>query len=661
MRAVRSIAVGIAVAAIFAESWYLVSEEGLSAEGPLQRNFVYIIAYSYVVLALPPIVGGKRRNWAFVAPAGIAASLLLVADLTALRFFDTPFLKLYPFLPVTAGNASLQDLTATAASYVPAGIWLLAASTVGLALGVANLRHRDRSGARTVVLLLIPLLYGATSLSTKNFNASDPVISALMNAPQVPARALKASDHARILSVAGRPRAMPRTILLVIMESTGAAVPSSDGSTLLTQQIMRESGATGWVAFRNAVTNSNATDISVPTLLTGSGPTEPMAKIQAMPFVSQLAEARGYKTAFITAASTNFPGFDSFLLTSRFDQVATAKTAGLSFVNDLGGDDYFAYQAAAKAIRNAKGRLFMVLYVYSLHAPFQAESNFPIPATITRRRARAAFIAEAGFDMLFKSLRETNRMDDAFIVLAGDHGEFDNSEQAWLPQSRLGTFDGGILSQAFFLKAPASLPESDLKTLRGNAGRLVANLDVAPTISDMLGVRPREGLSYRGHSLLKDVPADRVAYSTSINEWRDWPRPAIAVSRGTERLTCSVVDLCHLSQVHGLDARFERPAKPDDDLFRLAVADPTLRRALGQIYRTHYRRAATDPNLTVRRPSARKPALRRFAECAGRAAAAGWFRTCDGASPWTSSKPSPAAAPFAPIRLSPSKRRNCAR
>jgi hypothetical protein len=518
----------------------------------------------------------------------VLGPVFLVADLTALRFFDTPFVKLYPFLPVTAGTASLQDLTGTAASYVPATIWLLAACTIGLALAVANVGRRHRDGARIALLAMIPLLYGATSLSASRFTASDPAIAALMSTPQVPAKRLAASDHAANFRLAGAPRALPGTIVLVLMESTGAAVPSSDGRMLLTERIMRESGATGWVGFRNAVTNSNATDISLPTLLTGSGAHEPFAKMQAMPFVWRLAAARGYKTAFITAASTNFAGFDRFLGGARFDQLATANTAGLRFVNDLGGDDYFAYQTAAKAIRNADGRLFMVLYVYALHAPFQTRSVYPIPASIEGRRARAAYIAESGFATLFQALRDSHRLDDALIVAAGDHGEFDNSTRAW-PRSRIGTFDGGILSQAFFMKMPASLPESDRRTLEANAGRLVANLDVPPTIAELLGVRLDRGLSYSGRSLLHEVPADRIAYSTATNEWRAWPRTAIAVSRGSERMTCDIANLCRLSEADGLDLRFIRKAGPNDALFRLALANPTLRQALGQIYQAHYR------------------------------------------------------------------------
>ena len=589
VRPARAAALAVAVAAIFAGSWYLVSANALSADGPLQTHFVFILAYSYLALALPPVIGGQRWARVAVALAGLVGTVFLVADLTALRFFGTPFVKLYPFLPVTAGNASLQDLTGTAASYVPAGIWLLAVCTVALALAAANLGRRRRGGARIATLAMIPLLYGATALSASRFNAGDPTLSALMNAPQVPPKRLVASDHADNVRLAGAPLALPKTIVLVLMESTGAAVPSSDGKALLTQRIMRESGAPGWVGFRNAVTNSNATDISLPTLLTGSGAHEPLAKIQAMPFVWQLAAARGYKTAFITAASTNFAGFDKFLGTSHFDQVMTARSAALPFVNDLGGDDYFAYRAAAKAIRQADGRLFMILYVYALHAPFQTRSAFAIPAGIEGRRARAAYIDEAGFGTVFQALRDSHRLDDAFMVFAGDHGEFDNSDSRWLPRSRLDTFDGGILSQAFFMKAPAGLPESERKALAANAGKLVANLDVTPTIAQMLGVGPRIGLTYSGQSLLQPVPADRVAYSTSTNEWRGWPHTAIAVSRGTQRLTCSVADLCRLSDVNGLDIRFERQAGPGDELFRLAVHNPTMRQALGQIYRAHYR------------------------------------------------------------------------
>lgn len=586
-RGLRDVALTIAVAAVVAIPWLLLDGGGSDGAAPLLEHFVSIAAYCYAVLLLPPVFAGKRAASAISLAGGLAVALFLTADLTTLRYFDTPFLKIYPYLPVTAGNASLGALGAYAASYVPPGIWLIAAATIGVALGAARF-IRNRSQARTATIGLLAASLLVTFLPAGALDRVDPQIAALMNEPATPLAHLGASDRSGNFAMTGKPRAGPKTIILVIMESTGAATPASDGKGLLSGKIVTESGAGGWVNFPDAVTNSNATDISLPSILTGSGAHEPLAKMQALPFVSQYASARGYRTAFLTSSTMRWAGFEAFFAGAHTDRTLTAQDSGLPFVNDLGVDDHFVYRAAAQTIAQADGKLFLTLYPQALHWPFQTTSAFPIPAHIHDRRARAAYITEAGFRMLFDTLRKTGRLDDALIVVTGDHGEFDYTSTLRMPRMRLNTFDEGILSPIFLVKAPTGMASADFATLSANSTRLVANVDIAPMLADLLGGKLTNGLTYDGHSLFEPVPLDRVAYSTSTNEWRHWTKSAIAVSRGNQRMTCGEAHLCQLHTARDARLSAGRPASPNDDLFRIAAGNRVLRQALGQIYRNHY-------------------------------------------------------------------------
>jgi len=154
---------------------------------------------------------------------------------------------------------------------------------------------------------------------------------------------------------------------------------------------------------------------------------------------------------------------------------------------------------------------------------------------------------------------------------------------------RLDTFEEGILSPIFLIKAPTSMADTDFQMLQANSNRLVENLDIAPTFADLLGAELNNDLSYEGYSLIGKIPEGRVAYSTSTNDWRHWTTATIAVSRGKERLTCDSTSLCRLSTTKGGQTVSRRSAKSDDELFMLAEKDPILRRALGQIYRNYYR------------------------------------------------------------------------
>lgn len=583
----RDILIAVTIVALVALSWSLVAGGGSNEPGPLLKHYLYILAYSYIILVLPPVSSGRRLASAISIVAGLGLAVFLAADLTTMRFFDSPFLELYRYLPVTAGNASMAALAGYAASYVPVAVWLLATAAVFVGMGLSRCL-RDRGRARLTILALLPLFYAAASLATASSGPSDPRIAALIDEPRAPLRHFGRSDRSGHFTLAAAPRAQPRTIIFVIMESTGASTPASDGKRLLSQSIAEESGADRWIDFENAVTNSNATDISVPSLLTGSGAHEPIAKIEALPFVSQYAAARGYRTAFITSSTMQWAGFDAFFDDAQMDEIITAENSRLPFVNDLAVDDHFVYRTAAEAIEKADGKLFLTLYPQALHWPFQTDSTFGVPSHIKDRRGRAAYIAERGFRLLFDSLRKAGRLDDTLIIIAGDHGEFDYASTLKMPRMRMDTFDEGILSPIFLIKAPASLSARDFGTLTGNSGKLVANLDIAPTLADLLGGQLKEGLAYNGHSLLREIPDTRVTYSTSTNEWRHWTKAAIAVARGRDRMTCDKADLCRLSTAAGSKLTAGRAATPDDEFFRLALSNPVLRQALGQVYRDYY-------------------------------------------------------------------------
>lgn len=575
------------IAAILALAWSLVFEGGPDKPGPIRKYYLHILVYGYIIVLLPPIFASKRVASALTIFGGIILVVILAADLTALRFFGSPFLNLYPYLPVTAGDASLSTLVGYAASYVPTSVWLLATAAIGFSVFASRLL-RKRGQARLTFLLLMPMLYLAAWVSTLLPNQIDPRIAAIMEEPGKPLKHLTSADRSGSFSLSDKPRAVPSTILFIIMESTGASTPSSDGKTLLSQSLIDESRADRWIDFRNAVTNSNATNISVPSLLTGSGAHESSEKVHALPFVSQYAAAQRYRTAFVTSSTMRWAGFDSFISSAQFDTLITGDDSGLPFINDLAVDDHFTYSAAADAIEKADSKLFLTIYPQSLHWPFQADSRFDIPAHIKDRRARAAYIAEAGFRMLFDALHRSGRMDDALIVVVGDHGEFDYRSDLRIARMRLDTFADGILSPIFLIKAPASLSSSDFEALAANSDNLVANHDLAPTIADMLGGKLRRGLTYDGRNLFRPVPGNRVVYSTATNEWRHWTTSAIAVARGHERMTCDAADLCRLVQFDEIQSTLDQPARADDSLFRLAAQDPVLRRAIGQIYRTYY-------------------------------------------------------------------------
>ena len=344
--------------------------------------------------------------------------------------------------------------------------------------------------------------------------------------------------------------------------------------------------------FGNAVTNSNCTDVSIPSIVTGTGSHESVAKLHAMPFIFDLAKARGYTTAFVTSSVLHWAKFKRFFSGAALDYVFSAEQSGYPLINDVAIDDSVAFDKLADFISAADSDILAVIYPNALHTPYQTVSKFAMPDQLTGRRARALYILEHGYRTLFDTLRKTGRLDNALVVILGDHGEFDYETAPWRsPLVRVEDYSPEILRSIFMLKMPGDWPAGLKRAMQANARKLVANVDIAPTLADMLGLSLKANLRYVGYSLLEPIPDDRIAIATSTNDWRTWPRSAIAVARGHDRLVCTVPASCVFRRDGG--SAGERNRQPggkavENALMRIVLSDPVLKRNFSQIVRQHY-------------------------------------------------------------------------
>lgn len=572
----------LAVAWFFALGLSAASLDIIVAQGPYLALVVVAIGLIWSRPTCNPAIG-------FLQIGGmVALSLVVILDLGFLQFFKAPLWALYRDLPVGFTTLTPSAVLAYLTGYLTAGLIVTAVAAVGV---IAVMARRAQATsfvwpAATVASSLILVVVGAATMAPK---AATGALNPALMAPYPTRVALETSLRQHTAVLDRPPRFEPTTIILAIVESAGRDVPSSDGRTPLHERLVGLSGTQGWFRFGNAVTPSNATDVSIPAIVTGTGAHESAAKLQAMPFVSDLARLRGYRTAFITSSTLRWANFDSFFAGADFDIVKSAETFRLPFINDQTVDDAVAFRAAADLVARENGKLFLMLYSNSLHWPFQQTSVTPIPGGITDRRSRAAHIQESGFSALFDALRQSGRLDDALVIIVGDHGELAFRRGGPQPFTRLETFESGILSPLLLMRLPNNAPAEASQVLGANTTRLVSSIDIAPTLADLLGLRLADGLAYQGYSLLQQVPADRIAVATSIAEWRSWRRAALAMARGKERMTCRAEDLCHLSRDDGHELIRLRRAEPRDPLFAAAMEKPHLRAVLGKIHRDHAR------------------------------------------------------------------------
>jgi hypothetical protein len=524
----------------------------------------------------------------------VAAALALVAlfeaaDLVFFRYFDDGILDTLYSLPVHWNlRGIVQVMRAYCARHFPlyhfltvlsvllaafltaelAG-WLPLSPVAALASFSAAVFARQYLGPRRAYRQLLPI--------EQAFLAADDHLALHL---------LQLADRRQNVVLLAPPRRLPHTVLVVINESAGAYLPSStDPNVLLADRLRALSGTPhDWFVPTNAIANSSCTDISIPSLLTGSGSHEGFDKIHRLPFVFDLAKARGYRTAFFTSSTLNFANFSEFFAGADIDEMVTAETIGTALVNDLCIDDYIPALKLADCIKQTTEPLFAVLYINALHFPFQLDSICGIPASVGARRNRAIFLAEEIHQLLFEALHASARYDDALVISVGDHGEVLDTGQATaaLRMTRLIQLSDAIVRPLFLLKPPKMLPTEMSEALARNRDALIANIDIAPTLAHLFGTALPSGLQYSGLSFFDHIPRSRAAYVLNTNEWRSWPRSAAAVFRGTSSL--------RFDYLNDDPYRYENrgPAKSGadrDDLFSLAFAAESMRAAIARIYR----------------------------------------------------------------------------
>jgi len=306
-----------------------------------------------------------------------------------------------------------------------------------------------------------------------------------------------------------------------------------------------------------------------------------------------LAKARGMSTMFYSASTLRWANFEAFFgvdsPTGAIDDVATPHSTGLPFAHELGCDDYLMAQRLRDRILEAEGPLFIVLYTYGLHLPFQNDSAEPIPAHITDRRCRAAHTVTQAHRMAFDALRQTGRYDETLIISVGDHGEafgVDGSDRS-SGSSRLTKLSATVTQPLFVIKPPAGLEAARRDRLAANMTQLVSLIDIAPTLASMLEVElVDDSLSYQGHDLTRQaIPDDRVHYTLTVNEWRKWPQAATMVAQGDMRLCIdyqTVDALCSDGAGQPLLSALHAHA---DALLTRAQAVPVVSQVIGRVFR----------------------------------------------------------------------------
>lgn len=408
---------------------------------------------------------------------------------------------------------------------------------------------RKRVMATVVAVVVLPVLY-LVPLNQINLYGRQAILTSTA------ATGLAIRDYLRLADTPERLSAAPHlpvyswdaahnsafNVIVIVNESWGRHGLPFYGSRdtampFLTQWIADNSDC--FFVFRHAYTNSGATNVSVPSLMTGVGPEEPAKKLHTMPFLWDWARAAGMSSLFVSAQRYTWAHFDRFFFSPGPDVRLTADNMDVPAVNNTGVDELYASDQFCRELNKLpkNKRFFAVYNSNAMHMPFQQTSDYlSEKPPFTKPYYKAAWLLDHSFRRIYETLKNNGDLERTLIIFTADHGEYSTTDcHDCTP--RITAFNKTIMNIPFLALAPkawlSARPQA-VEALRGNCTRPVANLDIAPTLVHILGLAQHEknrplAASLKGYPLTVPMPQGRMVVSLNTNDIRHWDQEGFSI------------------------------------------------------------------------------------------------------------------------------------
>ncbi len=492
-----------------------------------------------VLEALP-----RAAAFGAAALAGISTGLLLAANALLFSEFQQ-FLTPHMLRFVANDPRYLVDYAVT---YLP-GRWGIATLAFGILLAVPwtlpGPTPAPRGWRALVLYLGLPAgIFGgffSIRIATKAHHAdalTTSVISAIRYQRQEWATRKLRLTVREPLAATAKPPAFD--VLFVINESWDKqAVPGLGGNPAAAPLLAARLTRPGAFLFRRGLANATATDVSVPSIVSGVGPEELPERLEAMPLLWDWAKAAGMTTLLVSAQRLNWNGLEDFLRTPGLDRFVSAPEIGTKIVNDLGVDDLTAAEAYCREVRGApKGRSLLSVYnSNALHAPYQRTSDLlQDQPRFERDFDEAVAVLDQTLDRVTRCAEERGPV---VVVMTGDHG---HGFLRGIP--RLYSYYPDSVGVPILILLPLEVGAANpawQAALAGNVALPAANIDLVPTLIDLVGAaspgqNAKIAASLQGRALTRPLPEARPIVALNTNDFKKIDQEGFGVYIGSRYL-----------------------------------------------------------------------------------------------------------------------------
>jgi glucan phosphoethanolaminetransferase (alkaline phosphatase superfamily) len=183
------------------------------------------------------------------------------------------------------------------------------------------------------------------------------------------------------------------------------------------------------VLFTNFYATGSRTDKAIPAILSGY-PSQPTTSIikdpkksQSLPNIVKLLNNAGYNSSFWYGGDINFANFNSYLISSGFNQIITKDDFDPSNYNSKWGvHDHILLNALQDSMKNVKEPFVKAILTLSSHEPFEVPMDPVIKGSDEISMFKnSVYYADQSLGKFIEEAKKSDWWENTLIVLVADH------------------------------------------------------------------------------------------------------------------------------------------------------------------------------------------------------------------------------------------------
>jgi arylsulfatase A-like enzyme len=320
----------------------------------------------------------------------------------------------------------------------------------------------------------------------------------------------------------------PKNVIVICLESVSTRYMSLYGSEFATTPILQAESQHALV-FNNVYTHvTNSGNSLFPLLLSTYPPLSWREAALSRPdypatSIASVLAGRGYRTAFISAGTTQYANGEKFLSNRGFDVVQDFRDSGCPYYTEWGVPDRCMVDMMLRFIdkREPNRPFFVFGWSNQTHSPFEP-SPHQVEIDFLKgdkswgnmwwdlgRYLNAVREADAQIGRLLNELRKRNLADDTLLVITGDHGEGMGKPHEYYGHS--GKIYQEDVNVPLIIWSPVLFKSPPRRDVIG------AHVDLGPTVLDFLNVPLPPG--WQGHSVMSPNHPKRAYFFGSADQY----------------------------------------------------------------------------------------------------------------------------------------------